>query len=238
MSGQFAARGPVVAVLCATLMVLISGTSVVADNWGAGVWAGSSVACTHAGEGQAIAQLSECTPQDTFHRVYIDSDISSNFRTALTNSLSYDYDSNPNIVAVIDTSLGSDTDVRVRDWDIPTGQGIAWVTPRAQLPRRSAAAAVTTVGAQISSSGLTRIGPVEQIASTLVLGPVVIGFPATNSDTHWDCNTQDCMAIPITPRASVASNTAIPRAYPRTPMRMIESIWRIAFHVPARCPTR
>lgn len=86
--------------------------SALAGNWGAGGWAGPSVQCD---EGTVE---SECTPDDDFHRVYIDSDVHSSFESAFTASLAQDYDTNTGIVALIDTTLDEDTDVRIRDVDI------------------------------------------------------------------------------------------------------------------------
>jgi hypothetical protein len=86
---------------------------------GRAVGGGSSIRCLDVND--AGGHKSECTADGTTHRVYIDEDVPSNFAYYLTLSVQQDYDSNPNIYALIQSSLTDTTDVRVQSVSIATG---------------------------------------------------------------------------------------------------------------------
>lgn len=117
MLRRFAPRF-VVATLVALTSAATALSSAMADNtkWGAAVNDPDN-RCTNASQGQPIAYLSECTPRDGTQHVLFDFDVPATLKSAMQTELSVEYDAIPGIDHVIDTSLTSNTDVRVRKWD-------------------------------------------------------------------------------------------------------------------------
>jgi hypothetical protein len=97
-----------------------------AENWGAGSWGGSAIRCLEVDDPGGYK--SECNTENDFYRVYIDSDVPSAFRTQLVATVEDDYDPIIEFVAIVQDSLTTSTDARVRVASIPSGTSWAYTT--------------------------------------------------------------------------------------------------------------